>query len=70
MRREDKRRVPPRLKARLPAGYHLEAVPDGYMLYHSYPFGAGRMTELVCGFTPDSTREEIEAVARAPRLGG
>lgn len=64
MRREDKNRVPPRLKVRLPPGYHLEAIPDGYCLYHSWPVGAGRMTRLVCGFTANSTREEIEEVAR------
>lgn len=68
MRREDKNRLPPRLKVSLPPGYHLEAVPDGYQLYFSYPVGTGRMTDLVCGFTADSTREEIEAVARAPRV--
>ena len=63
MRREDKNRVPPRLKVSLPAGYHLEAVPDGYRLYFSYRLGVGRMTELVCGFTADSSIQEIEAVA-------
>ena len=70
MRREDKRRVPPRLKVKLPPGYHLEAVPDGYCLYFSYPVGVSRMTNLVCGFTADCTGQEIEAVARAPRAEG
>ena len=65
MRREDKRRVPPRLKVKLPPGYHLEAVPDGYTLYVSYAVPAGRLTTLVCGFTTGSTIQEVETVAEA-----
>mgnify|MGYP001596136036 CR=1 FL=1 len=65
MRREDKNRVPPRLKVALPQGYHLEAIPDAYALYVSRKVGPGRLTTLVCGFTADSTGQEVEAAATA-----
>jgi plasmid replication initiation protein len=65
MRREDKNRVPPRLKVKLPAGYHLEAVPDAYALYVSCRVQGGRMTDLVYRFAIDSPIQEIEAVAEA-----
>ena len=67
MRREDKNRVPPRLKVHLPAGYHLEAVPGGYNLFFSYSVGLGRMTEIAATFPSGSTVQEIEAAARALR---
>jgi hypothetical protein len=58
------------LKVKLPPGYHLEAIADGYTLYASFPFGAGRMTRLVCGFTTGSTIQEIEAAAKAHHSKG
>ena len=66
MRREDKKRVSPRLKVRLPSGYYLDAVLGGYRLFFSHSEGIyGRMTAMVAAFTPDSTAQEIEAAARA-----
>ena len=69
MRREDKNRIPPKLTVSLPEGYHLESVLDGYALYVSQPFGAGRMTKLVCVFAAASTPQEIEAAAREHHEG-
>ena len=63
MRREDKRWVPPRLKVKLPPGYHLKAIPDGYALYVSYPFGVGRMTKLIAGFSASISVQDIEEMA-------
>jgi len=67
MRREDKRRMPQRLKVKLPPGYHVEAVPDGYNLYASYASEGGRFTRLVSGFAACSTIQEIEAIANTHR---
>lgn len=66
MRREDKNRLPPRLKVRLPPGYHLERVPDAYCLYLKvgFPLGTRRMTTLVYSFPADSTNQEIEGMAQ------
>ena len=63
MRREDKRRLPPRLRLKLPPAYHVERSVTGYALYRRDPFGPGTMLRLVCGFTKDTTPGEMEAYA-------
>lgn len=63
MRREDKRRMPPLLRVHLPPGYHLERVPDGFVLYVSYLAGGGQITRLVRGFPATATAAEIESVS-------
>lgn len=70
MRKEDKRQLPPKLKLKLPRGFHLERKPKEYVLYASYPVvdenhhQIGTMTDLMCVFTSDSTPGEIEEYAR------
>lgn len=69
MRKEDKRQIPPRLKVRLPEGFHLERRPREYVLYFSYPVvdsghhQKGVMTDLVCVFTADTSVDEIQHYA-------
>jgi hypothetical protein len=65
MRREDKNRVPRRLKVKLPPGYHLERVPDGYVLYFSYETGIGCVSVLVGLFKVFASTQEIGAAATA-----
>ena len=68
MRREDKRRLPPRLKLNLPPGYHVERSAEGYQLYHCQPWGPGMMTRLVAAFTRDVAPGELEDYALAHSL--
>ena len=64
MRREDKRWVPPRLKVKLPPGYHLKAIPHGYALYVGYQLApGGRLTTLICGFSAGTNVKVIEEAA-------
>lgn len=63
MRREDKNKLPPRLKLALPQGYRVERSIDGYALYYSFPWGPGTMTRLVASFTKDTTPGELEDYA-------
>jgi len=70
MRKEDKRQLPPKLKLKLPQGFHLERKPREYVLYASYPvvdknhWQVGTMTDLMGVFTASSTPEEIEQYAK------
>lgn len=64
MRREDKNKLPPRLKLTLPQGYSVERSVEGYQLYYSFPWGPGTMTRIVAGFTKDTTPGVIEDYAR------
>ena len=69
MRREDKRRLPPRLKLHLPAGYHVTRDITGYQLYVRWPWGVfGSMTQLVAAFTKDTADGEIEDYALSHSL--
>ncbi len=76
MRKEDKVRLPPKLKVKLPRGFQIEEVPEQYALYFSYPVvgkdhkPVGTMTDLVATFSGDSTAQEIElyALQAAERL--
>lgn len=78
MRKEDKARLPVKLKAKLPKGFKIERVPEQYALYFSYPVvneehkQVGTMTDLVAMFSRDSTQQEIElyALQAAERLKG
>ena len=69
MRREDKRRLPPRLKLDLPPAYHVERSTTGYQLYVRWPWGvAGTMTKLVAAFTRDTPAGEIADYALSQSL--
>ena len=63
MRREDKRRLPPRLKLALPPDYVLKRDITGYQLYLRQSFGPGVMTRLVAAFFADTTAGEMEDYA-------
>ena len=69
MRKEDKVRLPPRLKVKLPDGFHIERKPDEYILYASYPVvdeehrQTGTMTDLMCVFPASFKAEYIETYA-------
>lgn len=69
MRKENKRQLPPKLKVKLPRGFHIERKPREYVLYASYPVvnenhhQMGTMTDLIGVFTGDSRPEEIEEYA-------
>ena len=64
MRREDKRRLPPRLKLTLQPDYVVKRDITGYQLYIRQPWGPGTMTTLVAAFTKDTAPGEIEAYAQ------
>ena len=68
MRKEDKMQLPQTLKPKLPPGYHVERRPRVYLLYFSYPCGAGRMTDLVAAFDADTLAGEIEQCAVGNKL--
>ena len=63
MRREDKRRLPPRLKLDLPPAYHVERNITGYQIYLRQAGGPGTMTRLVAAFTKDTAAGEMEDYA-------
>ena len=65
MRREDKRRMPPRLKLKLPPGYHLECGPDQYMLFADRDVHHGQLSVLVRTFEVNASPEEIKSAAGA-----
>ena len=69
MRREDKYKLPPRLKLKLPAGYHVERSIEGYQLYLRQPFGIfGTTTTLVAAFFRDTAPGEMEDYALSHSL--
>jgi len=76
MRKEDKVRLPAKLKVKLPKGFQIDSVPEQYALYFSYPIvgedhkSVGTMTDLVAVFSGESTPQEIEiyALQAAERL--
>ena len=68
MRREDRRRLPPRLKLELPPDYVVKRSVTGYQLYLRQPWGPGVMTRLVAGFTHDTAPGELEDYALAHSL--
>lgn len=69
MRKEDKIRLPPKLKVKLPQGFHIERKPGEYLLYGSYPVvdddhqQKGTMTDLMATFPANTPAQEIEAHA-------
>ena len=71
MRREDKNKLPPRLKLKLPDGYFLERYPGGYGLYRTKTWGAhgGTMTTMVMPFKADTPPNIIESYAAGNALG-
>lgn len=76
MRKEDKVRLPAKLKVKLPQGFQIDRIPEQYALYFRYPVvnndhkPTGTMTDLVAIFSGDSTPQEIEiyALQAAERL--
>ena len=71
MRREDKNKLPPRLKVKLPGGYYLERYPGGYSLYRTETWGAhgGTLHTLVMPFKADTPPNIIESYAVGRALG-
>ena len=70
MRKEDEVRLPPKLKLKLPQGYHIERKPGEYILYHSYPVGPrATMTDLVAVFPKDVPPDEIIKCAQEHSQG-
>ena len=76
MRKEDKLRLPPRLKVKLPSGFYIERQPGQYLLYTSYPVvdeqhrPVGTMTDLMGVFPASASAAELETytVEAADRL--
>ena len=71
MRKEDRVRLPPPIKVKLPRGFYVERAPGCYHLYSVEPAlgGQGKLHKLRGAFTADSTAEEIEKYA-AGLVGG
>jgi hypothetical protein len=68
MRKEDKVRLPPKLKVKLPRGFYLERKPGKYLLYVTYHYRQVTMHDLVGIFTSDTSAEEIEQYAAEKRI--
>ena len=64
MRKEDKARLPPVLKVKLPLCFYIIRAPGCYRLYYADTFGEGRGHFLVAEFPVHTTAEEIERCAK------
>lgn len=70
MRKEDKVKLPAKLKVKLPTGFHIKRNPGRYLLYGSYPVvdedhqQMGTMTDLMGVFPASTTAEQLEISAR------
>lgn len=60
MRKEDKLRLPPQLRVKLPPGFSLKPTPGGYALYLHHDIGS---VDLVATYDPATLPQWIEAAA-------
>ena len=65
MRREDKRKLPPKIKLNLPKGFYVTRIPGEYLLYQT----DGLVHQLVCGFVDSIPAEVIEGAATRQNEG-